>query len=105
MKKNSISTKFAFCSLFLSLFLLSCQSKEQKLENLDKGSAREVMLFTHTVGDTVMHITKQTIWFKGNKITTQSDTIFTKEDGNLWVVDDKKDTTKMSNIPIYVTVQ
>lgn len=88
-----------------SVLFESCASNDQKLENLDKGSAREVTLSTVKSGDTVFHITQQTIWFKGNKMTSKVDTIVTLDDGKLWVSDNNKDTTKLSNIPIYVTVQ
>ena len=56
--------KILFITLPLTTFF-ACQSNQnenQNLEQLDKKSAREVVLTTETKGDSVLHITKQKIW-------------------------------------------
>lgn len=91
---------------FLVLTLMvSCggSGEEQPLENLDKKSAREVTLTTVTKGDTVYHLTKQTIWVNGEKITSQTDTLTTTLTPKTWVTDST--SVKLNEIPIYVTVQ
>jgi len=85
--------------------LYSCHNtqNEQKLEQLDKKSAREVTLETVTVGDSVLHITTQHIWFNGEQVAAQSDTIKTAISPKSW---DGVDSLKtLSKVPIYVTVQ
>ncbi|MBE8721254.1 hypothetical protein [Sphingobacterium pedocola] len=85
--------------------LYSCQNRqnEQKLEQLDKRSAREVTLKTVTAGDSVLHITTQHIWFNGEQVAAQSDTIKTAVSPRSW---DGTDSLKtLSKVPIYVTVQ
>lgn len=96
--------KYLFGVLSVSL-LASCGStqKEQTLEQLDKKSAREVTLKTITLGDTVLHITTQHIWYNGEQIASKSDTLKTLAAPNTW---DGVDSTKtLSKVPIYVTVQ
>lgn len=91
-------------ALFALTFLFSCASEpEQKLESLDKKSAREVTLMTVNQGDSVLHLTKQIIWSNGEKIAEQVDTIITPKKINSW--DDTSKITPMNEVPIYVTVQ
>jgi len=84
---------------------ISCggSGEEQQLENLNKKSAREVTLTTVTKGDTVYHLTKQTIWMNGEKITSQTDTLVTTLNPKTWASDST--SVKLNQIPIYVTVQ
>lgn len=94
--------------LFLgfTLALVSCTNtqKEDHLENLNKKSAREVVLSTKTNGDTVYHITKQIIWFNNEQIATTTDTVVTLKKENTW--DTSQDSTlSLDRIPIYVTIQ
>ncbi|UIR54579.1 hypothetical protein LZQ00_09865 [Sphingobacterium sp. SRCM116780] len=90
----------------MTLFALwSCSNPEdeQKLEQLDKKSAREVTLKTITQGDSVLHITVQNIWYNGDKIATKNDTIKTAAAPKTW---NKVDSTQtLSKVPIFVTVQ
>lgn len=91
--------------VFSILALVSCsnQEKDQKLEQLDKKSAREVTLKTVVKGDSVLHITTQHIWYNGEQIAAKKDTIVTAAAPNTW---DGVDSTKtLSKVPIYVTVQ
>lgn len=96
--------KYLFGLLFsISLFACSNPKQEQKLEALDQKSAREVTLMTEQKGDSVYHITRQHIWFNGEKIATQSDTIVTPNRVKTW---SETDSTKtLSQVPIFVTVQ
>lgn len=96
--------KYIFLFIVI-LTLNSCQNiqNEQKLEQLDKKSAREVMLKTVTEGDSVLHITTQQIWFNGEQLAVKSDTIKTAISPKSW---DEVDSLKtLSKVPIYVTVQ
>ncbi|MBA5793115.1 hypothetical protein H1R17_08900 [Flavobacterium sp. xlx-214] len=91
---------------FLGLIMLSScgnTNNDQALENLDKKSSREVTLTTVTEGDTVYHLTKQTIWINGEKIADKVDTLTTKLQENSWGADTT--SMKLNQIPIYVTVQ
>lgn len=85
--------------------LAACQDRqnEQALEQLDKRSAREVTLKTVTRGDSVLHITSQNIWYNGEQIASESDTIVTAIAPNTWDAVDSSAT--LSKVPIYVTVQ
>lgn len=77
--------------------LFSCQTNtqpEQTLEQLDKSSAREVVLTSAEKGDTILHITKQKIWSNNELIAEKIDTLKTVKSWN--------DTIKA---PIYVTIQ
>ncbi|MBQ0148677.1 MAG: hypothetical protein KBS93_09620 [Flavobacteriaceae bacterium] len=77
--------------------LASCQTqqdKEQNLEQLDKSSAREVVLSSQTIGDTLYHITTQKIWSNSQLISEKIDT--------LKVAKQPSDSIKT---PIYVTIQ
>lgn len=96
--------KYLYILLF-SASLISCSNpkQEQKLEALDQKSAREVTLMTEKKGDTVYHITRQNIWFNGEKIATQSDTIVTPNQVKTWNNSDSAKT--LSEVPIFVTVQ
>ena len=79
--------------------LISCQGnpeKEQNLEQLDKSSAREVILSTKENGDSIYHITQQKIWTNNQLIAEQFDTLKTVKSIN------PSDSTKT---PIYVTIQ
>lgn len=84
--------------------LLSCEDKQNNLENLDKKSAREVTLTTVTKNDIVYHLTKQIIWVNGEKLVEKTDTIQTKLVESTWEVDSSK-IKKLNTIPIFVTVQ
>jgi len=88
------------------LALISCEnnSKEQNLENLNKKSAREVVLTTQVKGDTVYHITKQIIWYNNEQIASGSDTIVTLKKENTWETA-QDSTLSLEKIPIYVTIQ
>lgn len=77
--------------------------KEQPLEQLDKKSAREVTLKTVTIGDSVLHITTQHIWYNGEQIASKADTIKTALAPNTWNSVDSTQT--LGKVPIYVTVQ
>jgi hypothetical protein len=91
---------------FVLFTILSCTNtnEQQNLETLNKKSAREVTLTTVTKGDTVYHLTKQIIWYNGEKIKQTTDTIITKLVENTWETDSTK-IEKLNQIPIYVTVQ
>jgi len=83
--------------LLLLVIIVSCQSKpqqEQKLEQLDKKSAREVLLTAIEKGDTIYHLTQQKIWSDNQLVAEKTDTIKTVKAWN--------DSIKT---PIYVTVQ
>lgn len=87
--------------LIISVFTLfySCQSNQENSENLeqiDKKSAREVVLTTKTVGDSVFHITKQKIWANDVVINEKIDTLITSK---------KSIPTDSASVPIYVTIQ
>ena len=86
------------------LTCISCsQNEEKNLEELDKKSAREVTLTTVKKGDSVLHISKQNIWYNGEKIAEKTDTIVTANKVATWGSSEEK--TPMSEIPIFVTVQ
>ncbi len=91
--------------IFTLLGFVACTNAkpEQNLEQLDKKSAREVTLKTVTQGDSVLHITVQTIWFNGEQVVAQADTLKTAISPNTWDVVDS--TKNLSKVPIYVTVQ
>lgn len=87
--------KLGFAIVLLAVF--SCQTNtqpEQTLEQLDKSSAREVVLTSAEKGDTILHITKQKIWSNNELIAEKIDTLKTVKSWN--------DTIKA---PIYVTIQ
>jgi hypothetical protein len=91
--------KKIFIAILPLAFLISCQGnpeKEQNLEQLDKSSAREVILSTKEVGDSVYHITQQKIWSNNQLVTEKFDTIKTVKSIN------PSDSTAT---PIYVTIQ
>ena len=88
----------------LSLAFTACTEKpENKLESLDKKSAREVTLSTEVVGDTVLHLVKQRIWANGELILAKVDTLKTAQQ----IIDPKtnQEPTAMAKVPIYVTVE
>lgn len=88
----------------LSLAFTACTEKpENKLESLDKKSAREVTLSTEVVGDTVLHLVKQRIWANGELILAKVDTLKTAQQ----IIDSKtnQEPAAMSKVPIYVTVE
>ena len=87
------------------IFFNSCKNKqdEQKLEQLDKKSAREVTLKTVVQKDSVLHITDQTIWFNGDKIASKIDTVKTAIAPKTWNSVDSNQT--LGKVPIFVTVQ
>ncbi len=90
--------KILFLTLISTTFF-ACQSNKdenQNLEQIDKKSAREVVLSTKTVGDSVMHITKQKIWSNDLVIAEKVDTLITHK---------QYTPTDSTKIPIYVTIQ
>ena len=90
--------KILFLTLISTTFF-ACQSNKdenQNLEQIDKKSAREVVLSTKTVGDSVMHITKQEIWSNDLAIAEKVDTLITHK---------QYTPTDSTKIPIYVTIQ
>lgn len=85
---------------------MSCTKTEKKnLEELDKKSAREVTLTTVKKGDSILHISKQNIWYNGDKIAEKVDTIITANKVTTWGKETEQEQIPMSEIPIYVTVQ
>lgn len=92
-----------YLPLFIAITLISCEeNNKQNLESLDKKSAREVTLTTVTHGDSVLHITKQKIWYNGEQIAEKTDTIKTIAKPSTWSA---SDTSSLRNVPIFVTVQ
>ncbi|WP_312921521.1 hypothetical protein [Empedobacter brevis] len=90
--------KIVFLAVALTTFF-ACQSNQnenQNLEQIDKKSAREVILTTETVGDSVLHITKQKIWSNDLMIAEKVDTLITHK---------QYTPTDSTKIPIYVTIQ
>lgn len=90
--------------MVLALALTACTEKpENKLESLDKKSAREVTLSTEVVGDTVLHLVKQRIWANGELILAKVDTLKTAQQ----ITDTKanQEPAAMAKVPIYVTVE
>lgn len=85
--------------------LASCESepKEEALEKLNKKSAREVTLSTVVQGDSVLHLTKQNIWFNGEQIASKVDTLITPLKANTW--SDTTGVEPLNRVPIFVTVQ
>jgi hypothetical protein len=89
-------------TLFLILTattFFACQTKQdenQNLEQIDKKSAREVVLSTKTIGDSVLHITNQKIWSNDLVIAEKVDTVITHK---------QYTPTDSTKIPIYVTIQ
>jgi len=98
-----IHFKLIIAAILVSFIVASCQSNERNLEHLDKKSAREVTLTTVVKGDSVYHITKQNIWFNGEKIIEKADTITTPLKMNSWSATDS--SSQLNTLPIYVTVQ
>lgn len=84
--------------LALLVLFISCFSngnkEEQKLEQIDKNSAREVVLTSIEKGDTIFHLTKQKIWSNNQLVGEKVDTLKTVKGWN--------DSIKA---PIYVTIQ
>lgn len=96
--------KKIFSGLTLALFWASCADEpEQKLEQINNKSAREVTLTTAVLGDTVYHITKQKVWYGGEMIAESVDTLRTPNKVITWDTATNKPT--LSKVPIYVTVQ
>ncbi|MGV0938338.1 MULTISPECIES: hypothetical protein [unclassified Empedobacter] len=90
--------KILLITLPLTTFF-ACQSNKnenQNLEQIDKKSAREVVLTTETKGDSVLHITKQKIWSNDLIIAEKVDTLITHK---------QYTPTDSTKIPIYVTIQ
>ncbi|WP_413511590.1 hypothetical protein [Myroides odoratus] len=98
MKKAILLTSF------IALVMTACtqQPSNQNLESLDKKSAREVTLKTILAGDSIYHITAQTIWVNGQIIQQKVDTLKTAKTFNDW--GDSQPTT-LEKVPIYVTVE
>lgn len=80
--------------LFISCLSSGNNNEEQKLEQIDKNSAREVVLTSEEKGDTIYHLTKQKIWSNNQLIAERVDTLKAVKGWN--------DTIKA---PIYVTIQ
>ncbi|MFC7523177.1 hypothetical protein ACFQRK_04445 [Parapedobacter sp. GCM10030251] len=92
-------------SILCLIAIAACQNRqrEQALTQLDKKLAREVTLKTVTQGDSVLHITTQHIWYQGEQIASESDTIKTAVRPNTW---DRADSSAtLGQVPIYVTIQ
>ena len=91
--------------LLAALSMMACSNakQDQALEQLDKKSAREVTLKTVSQGDSVLHITLQTIWFNGEQVISHADTLKTPLAPNTWDAVDS--AQNLSRVPIYVTVQ
>lgn len=90
--------KILLVTLPLTTFF-ACQSNQnenQNLEQIDKKSARAVVLTTETKGDSVLHITKQKIWSNDLMIAEKVDTLITHK---------QYTPTDSTKIPIYVTIQ
>lgn len=90
--------KYIYTALFSSL-LFSCQNQNeqsQTLEQLDKSSAREVILSSKEIGDTILHITQQKIWEKDQLIAEKFDTLKTLK---------SKAVSDSTATPIFVTIQ
>lgn len=93
-------------ALIFIMSLASCgnNTKEDNLENINKKSAREVVLSTQTKGDSVFHITKQVLWYNNEQIATSVDTIVTLKKEKTWETA-QDSTLSLDKIPIYVTIQ
>lgn len=94
--------KIILLTITLTTFF-ACQSgnnKEQNLEQIDKKSAREVVLSTKTVGDSVLHITNQKIWANDLLIGEKVDTLITHKQFS-----PSDSTSTSTSTPIYVTIQ
>ncbi len=98
---KNISAFFLF-----GLILTACSNTaDNKLESLDKSSAREVVLKTVVAGDTTLHISSQKIWANNEIIATKVDTIKTATKVMSWSTDAKDSGIDMTKTPIYVTVE
>ncbi|MBB1148667.1 MULTISPECIES: hypothetical protein [unclassified Myroides] len=88
----------------IALITTACsqQQPSQNLESLDKKSAREVTLKTIPAGDSIHHITAQTIWANGQVVLESVDTITTAKNISDWGA---SQPTSLEKIPIYVTVE
>lgn len=88
--------KLIYLAIITPLFIacLTENNQNQNLEQLDKSSAREVILTTKTVEDSILHITKQKIWSNNQLVGEKIDTLITK-----------KQPTDTIKTPIYVTIQ
>jgi len=92
--------------LFISILGISCSGTDQNnLESIDKKSAREVVLRTVIEGDTILHISNQTIWANNTIIATRTDTIKTPLKAPVWGENPTNDNVDMQKPPIYVTVE
>lgn len=90
----------------MGLTLTACTNNaENKLESLDKTSAREVVLKTVVVGDTTLHISSQKIWANNEIIATRMDTIKTPTKVSSWNSATTDNGADMTKTPIYVTVE
>lgn len=96
--------KIIFTLSITTIALTSCTSnqKENNLESLDKKSAREVTLKTIVAGDSILHITSQSIWVNGELLTQKTDTIKTAKAINDWGA---TEPISLEKVPIYVTVE
>ena len=91
--------KIILFALFSTTIFFACQSNQeqnQNLEQINKDSAREVVLTTQTKGDSVLHITKQKIWSNNMMIAEKIDTLITHK---------QYTPTDSIRLPIYVTIQ
>ncbi len=88
----------------LTALFTSCTNSAQtnNLTHLEKTAAREVSLKTVVQGDSIFHITSQTIWANDQIISTKTDTIKTLKEIPDW---NANTPTSLVNIPIFVTVQ
>ena len=83
---------------FIGLMCGCTEYKNEPLEHLDTKSAREVTLTTSIKGDTVYHITQQSIWINGERIAQQTDTLTTRQKVSTW--SSEEDKQKLDEIPI-----
>ena len=89
--------------LGLLLSLTSCTSNQtNNLATLDKKNAREVCLSSVTHGDSIYHITSQTVWADGTIIVQKTDTIKRVKELKNW---NDAPATSLEKAPIYVTVK
>lgn len=93
-----------FSLLGLALLVSSCSQNKptNNLSELEKSSAREVTLHSVIKGDSVYHITSQTIWANDQIVAQKSDTIVTAKEISDW---NASKPTSLVRVPIYVTVQ
>lgn len=103
--------KKSFLLLGLMAFaLVSCEQVQETEQSVEKKAAREVVLSSETVGDSVSHKVTQSIWIAGKVVRTSTYEFKTKalkkakdtveaEDGSIKTVEHE------AKFPIFVTVK